>query len=454
MHFFAAAHLHHSKFRSCRLPFCQYPRFGAPLQLSYFCAMTPSISGSIALSGSKSISNRVLIIRALCDTPFEIQHLANAKDTTTLRALLDSNEPVLDAGAAGTTFRFLTAYLAMHGGTQILTGSARMKQRPIAGLVDALRALGATIDYLEMEGFPPLRIGPPSHSHIPQVLPVKAGASSQYVSALLLIAPTLPNGLTIKLDGPIVSRPYIEMTLSLMRQFGVTSAWVDAQIHIARQPYQGQSFRVEADWSAASYYYSMAAMAEEADLVLEGLFPQSVQGDACLAEMMQTFGVETQFEEKGIRILKRPGTNLPKVFEYDFLPCPDLAQTLAVTCAALGVTGLFTGLDTLAIKETDRITALSRELNKIGVQFMSLPNALSKKSNRKYYLLEGKAAFSGIPEFETYEDHRMAMAFAPLGVLSKVRVKEPGVVEKSYPNFWADLEKIGFKVRDGIISLA
>lgn len=416
--------------------------------------MLPSIRGTIALSGSKSISNRVLIIRALCHSPFEIRHLANAKDTTTLQALLASSEPVLDAGAAGTTFRFLTAFLAMRDGTQMLTGSERMKQRPIGGLVDALRTLGADIEYLEKEGFPPLRIGTPAISAIPHVLPIKAGASSQFVSALLMIAPTLPNGLTLKLDGPVVSRPYIEMTLKLMRYFGVDSWWEDDHIRIAPQAYQGRPFRVEADWSAASYYYSIAALAEEAELELEGLFADSLQGDACLAEMMESFGVETHFEENGIRILKKPGFKLPQVFEYDFLPCPDLAQTIAVICAGLGVTALFSGLETLRVKETDRIAALRTELKKVGVQFTELPPKLSKKTDNKYHLLEGKAEFSGIPEFDTYEDHRMAMAFAPLGMISPVWIREPGVVEKSYPAFWADLKKIGFSVEGGLISLA
>ncbi len=412
------------------------------------------LTGSITLSGSKSISNRVLIIGALSGEPFEITHLADAKDTVTLRSLLQSDDGVLDAGAAGTTFRFLTALLAMREGTQILTGSERMKQRPIGGLVDALRHLGADISYLENEGFPPLRIGSPRKVDIPEVLTVSAGASSQFVSALLMIAPVLPGGLTIELVGSVVSKPYIEMTLQLMRYFGVSSHWENQRIHIPPQKYQGRPFRVEADWSAASYYYSMAAIAPEADLLLEGLFEHSVQGDAVLASMMEAFGVTTTFESRGVRLTKTATAQQQKVFEYDFLPCPDLAQTLAVTCGALGVLGLFTGLETLRVKETDRIAALRRELQKVGVHFVELPAGLSKKSGSAQFLLEGKAGFSTLPVFDTYEDHRMAMAFAPLALSAPIAIRDPEVVEKSYPEFWTDLERLDFEIHRGVTSLA
>ena len=327
-----------------------------------------SVSGIIDLAGSKSISNRALIIQALTKDPFEIKRLANANDTVLLQRLLESDGATKDAGPAGTTFRFLTAYLSLQPGTQVLTGSERMKKRPIGVLVDALRILGANIDYLEQPGYPPLRIGEPKQFGAHRQLSISAGTSSQYISALLMIAPVLPNGLELHLDGKIVSRPYIEMTLALMGHFGVEHSWEDKVIRIEPQEYKARPFTVEADWSAASYYYSIAAIAEEADLLVKGLFRDSVQGDAILSEMMEHFGVQTTFNDHGIRLTKVSiGPIGP--FEWDFLRCPDLAQTVAVICAALGVEGRFTGLETLRIKETDRIDAIRTELAKVGADF-------------------------------------------------------------------------------------
>jgi 3-phosphoshikimate 1-carboxyvinyltransferase len=359
--------------------------------------------------------------------------------------LLNSREGVLDAGAAGTTFRFLTAYLALQPGDRILTGSARMKQRPIGALVDALNEVGANITYLEQKGFPPLRIQTPRQLGGVDRLKIAAGTSSQYLSALLMIAPLLPNGLTLELEGNIVSRPYLEMTLRQMAFFGVEHRWEGNIIQTPHQNYQPRDFTVEADWSAASYFYALAAFSDECDLRLEGLFSNSSQGDSVLAEMMQRFGIHTIFEENAIRLVKS-GSKVSPVFEWDFLPCPDIAQTLAVVCGGLGVQGLFTGLDTLRIKETDRIAALQRELSKVQVHFSKLPARMSKKSGREYYLLEGKAAVKNSPVFSTYEDHRMAMAFAPLAMLGAIGIEAPGVVVKSYPDFWRDLEKLGFKI--------
>ncbi len=403
------------------------------------------LRGEITLAGSKSISNRALIIRALTGDPFPIHKLANARDTQLLDALLQSQEPVRDAGAAGTTFRFLTAYLSLQPGEQILTGTERMKQRPIGVLVDALRRLGARIDYLEREGYPPLRIGE-SASFRGGYLRIPASTSSQYISALLMIAPVLPAGLTLELDGKVVSRPYIEMTLNLMQYFGVSHDWEGNTIRVPYQHYAGRPFTVEADWSAASYYYAMVALAEAPDLQLNGLFADSVQGDAILAEMMEDFGVVTTFNEQGLRLRRAAGNGRPSPFYQDFLRCPDLAQTLAVICAALGVEGTFTGLETLRIKETDRIAALDSELTKVGARFLPL-TAAEAPGPGAFFRVQGQAQLLDKLVFMTYEDHRMAMAFAPLAMLGPIRIAEPMVVEKSYPDFWKDLASLGFEMK-------
>ncbi|MCO6477366.1 MAG: 3-phosphoshikimate 1-carboxyvinyltransferase [Phaeodactylibacter sp.] len=405
------------------------------------------LTGEVSLAGSKSISNRALIIRALCGENFPIHHLANARDTELLLQLLNSREAVRDAGPAGTTFRFMTAFLAGQPGEQTLTGTERMKQRPIGLLVDALRQLGADITYLEKEGYPPLRIGAATGFGQRGALSIAAGTSSQYISALLMIAPTLPHGLALRLEGKVVSRPYIEMTLRLMRYFGVEHQWEGDTIRIGPQQYQPRPFRVEADWSAASYYYAMAAFADEAHLQLNGLFDDSLQGDAVLAEMMETFGIRTTFNEAGV-LLTRSSAPVPDTFEWDFILCPDLAQTLAVACAGLGVRGVFTGLDTLRIKETDRIAALQAELAKVQCRLEALPPEQAPDARREYFQTGGKASVRGTPCFATYEDHRMAMAFAPLGMLGTARIENPTVVAKSYPNFWEDLKQIGFVIEE------
>lgn len=403
------------------------------------------VKGSIRLDGSKSISNRALIIRALCRDFFDIKNLSTSNDTRSMLHLLSSGEEVLDAGAAGTTFRFLAAYLATRPGSQTLTGSQRMKQRPIGVLVEALNQLGANIEYLEKEGYPPLRIHAPNDLGRTDRLSVPAGTSSQYLSALLLIAPTLPNGLILQTDGPVVSRPYLEMTLKMMEFFGVRCAWEEDTIIVPAQPYLPRHFTVEADWSAASYHYAIASFSDTCHLTLHGLFGDSWQGDAVLGGMMQAFGIETVFSNNEVVLRKLPNTK--PFFEWDFLPCPDLAQTLAVVCGGLGVHGLFSGLDTLRIKETDRIAALQQELSKVQVYFSRLPARFSKKAGREYYLVEGTAAVAGKPVFKTYEDHRMAMALAPLAMFGEIGIEDPQVVGKSYPTFWEHLKALGFNIR-------
>ncbi|HFC00997.1 MAG TPA: 3-phosphoshikimate 1-carboxyvinyltransferase [Phaeodactylibacter sp.] len=415
------------------------------------------LQGEITLNGSKSISNRALIIRALSGQAFSIKNISTSKDTQTLEKLLNqfstqkAEETIeLNTGHAGTTFRFLTGYLASQKGTQILTGSQRMKQRPIKILVDALQKLGANIEYLEAEGFPPLRIGESKSGFFKNKITIAADTSSQYISSLLMLAPTLPEGLELVLEGKIVSVPYIQMTLKLMQKFGIQHSWKKENhqqiIKIAPQIYQGKNFIVEADWSAASYYFSLAALADEVDLQLNGLFEKSTQGDAVIVQIMTKFGVATTFNEKGI-YLKKSGDTPVSMFEYDFLECPDIAQTVAVVCGGLGTTGLFSGLDTLSIKETDRILALQNELQKVQVFFSKLPPHFSKKTNKTFYMIEGKAVLDS-PTFATYEDHRMAMSFAPLALFGKINIEKPKVVEKSYPDFWKDLKALGFSILD------
>jgi 3-phosphoshikimate 1-carboxyvinyltransferase len=393
-----------------------------------------TVQGEIDLAGSKSISNRALIIQALCEDEFPIYRIANAKDTETLTELLASGSDVLDAGPAGTTFRFMTAFLSLQSGTQTLTGSERMKQRPIGVLVEALRKLGANIEYLEKEGYPPLQISSPNNL-ITNQLSIPASVSSQYISALLMIAPTLENGLELTLTGKIVSRPYIQMTLNLMTYFGVQHEWNGQTIIVKSQKYKARPFTVEADWSAASYYYAVAAFANDGlNLQLDGLFAESVQGDSVVAKLGEHFGIQSTFNENGVQLTKVKNHEMGD-FKYNFLECPDIAQTLAVICGGLGVNGHFSGLETLKIKETDRVEALYQELKKIKVNFEEQADGTC--------IVNGKATFENTPQFPTYEDHRMAMAFAPLAMFHPVIIEAPNVVEKSYPDFWKDFEKLG-----------
>lgn len=393
------------------------------------------VEGTIKLDGSKSLSNRALILRALCGTSFEIKNLSNSKDTKTLLSLLEDDNGILNAGHAGTTFRFLTAYLAFKEGEQTLTGSERMKQRPIAKLVEALNTIGANIEYLEHEGYPPLKIHAPKEE-ISNSVTIDGDISSQYISALLLVAPTLPLGLEIHINEKLVSRPYVDMTLRMMNTLGVGSNFQDNIIYVSPQTIQNQPITIEGDWSAASYFYATLAMADEGKILLKGLQKDSWQGDSILAEMMEIFGIQTQYMPDGI-FIKKTGAP-PKKFETNFEEMPDLAQTIAVVCAGLGIEAYFSGLSTLRIKETDRIAALQNELAKVGVEF--------KEVGHDRYHLIGKATFEETPSFETYQDHRMAMAFAPLALLHPIKIQDPNVVVKSYGKFWEDFESLGFDV--------
>lgn len=403
-------------------------------------ANTKKIIGEITLDGSKSISNRALIIQALCKDKCTISKLSKSDDTVALKKGLKLTGKKIDVGAAGTTMRFLTAFMACKENREVvLTGSERMKQRPIGILVDALKTLGANIEYLENEGYPPMKISGQTLSG--GELEIDASVSSQYLSALLMIAPNLEKGLQLKLKGDLVSRPYLEMTLNLMEHFGVKHTWKEDCISIAPQKYKGTKFTVEADWSAASYHYALVALADEADLKLNGLFKDSIQGDSVLAEIMIELGVNTSFSKNSVHLTKIPKTS--DTFEYNFIKCPDIAQTLATICAGQKTKGIFSGLQTLAIKETDRTAALQTELKKINTHFI--------QKGSTWHLERTEDLPDDIPIFDTYHDHRMAMAFAPLSLVLEygVKINEPMVVTKSYGEFYNDLEQLGIFAAQG-----
>jgi 3-phosphoshikimate 1-carboxyvinyltransferase len=397
-----------------------------------------TLKGSIVLPGSKSVANRALIIHALSYSLYPIENLSESDDTRVMEQVFNSNTNVFDIGHAGTAMRFLTAFLAQIVGEWTITGSERMKQRPIGILVDALNKLGARIEYLENDGFPPLKI---YGSHLKGcVLELDGSVSSQYISALLMIAPTLEGGLTLRLKNKITSRPYIEMTLKLMEQFGVTHVWKGNEIRIAEKTYKARPFSVEADWSGASYWYQMAVMADNVDIELIGLTTESLQGDAQIAKWFEQLGIDTVATEKGSKLVKN-GKALPKQLNLNFIENPDVAQTFAVLCVMKQIPFHFTGLETLKIKETNRIAALQDELAKFGALITEPAH--------------GELAWDGtfplekhqVPEIATYHDHRMALAFAPAcQVYGPVAILDPMVVTKSYPNYWEDLKKVGFEV--------
>jgi 3-phosphoshikimate 1-carboxyvinyltransferase len=413
-------------------------------------APNKNIKGNLKLTGSKSIANRVLLIRALTERYFEIENISESDDTNTLIALLNSDEYELDAHHAGTTFRFMTAFLAIKGEERILTGSSRMKQRPVGPLVNALNSLGCNVEYLENEGYPPLKFGP-LKSELNNEVSVPGNISSQYLSALLMIAPVLPRGLKLTILDDLVSRPYLEMTLSVMGYFGVSHTWEDNVIAVAHQQYTAKPFFVEADWSGASYFYSIASMSESAEIVLEGLSKDSLQGDSAIAKISESFGIQTIYENRTVKIIKKKGAPVKELLEYDFIKQPDIAQTVFAMCAAQGMQGLFTGLQTLFIKETDRIKAFQTELAKVNVYLSKVPSRFINSEEQEYYMVDGKASYESIPEFDTYQDHRMAMALAPLALQHTIAINEPGVVSKSYPEFWNDLKNLGFDIEESVI---
>ncbi|KAA9327323.1 3-phosphoshikimate 1-carboxyvinyltransferase [Adhaeribacter soli] len=411
---------------------------------------TGILRGKVQLPASKSESNRALLIQALSQKKITLHNLSDANDTVLLQRLLHAPEKKINAEDAGTVMRFLTAYFSLTNQSKILTGTERMCQRPIGILVEALRELGAEINYLDKEGFPPLEIlsFKPRFSGKAKVK-LLGDVSSQYISALLLCAPALPAGLELELEGKIASRPYIEMTLALMREFGVKAAFAGKRIEVEKQNYAGGAFAVEADWSAASYWYSIAAFAKEAEILLLGLKGNSLQGDSRVAELMKRFGVKTTFLPEGALLTKTAEPE--EKTAIDFSDIPDLAQTFAVLAATKNVELEMTGLESLRIKETDRIAALQTELTKFGVALTEIkPGAFLVKnaSNFKGEGFESHPLSNSKNQIKTYHDHRMAMAFAPLALLQEIEIEDPEVVRKSYPKFWKELRKVGFVIAE------
>ena len=399
------------------------------------------LRGSAQVPASKSESNRALIIRALAGAG-ELHNLSDANDTQLMQRLLQNPAaPEFDAEDAGTVMRFLTAYLAMTGRQTELTGTARMKERPIRVLVDALRALGARIEYLEEDGYPPLRLlgctpQPATEATADFTeLRVRGDISSQYISALLMVGPTLPHGLRIWLEGKVGSRPYIRMTQALMQHFGAQCRDLGEVLEVRPQAYQPTDYTVEGDWSAASYWYAVVALAPAGShLTLPTLRRYSWQGDQAIVGIMAQLGVHTEFlADEQVRLTK---TTPAKEVIQDFTDCPDLAQTVAVVAAALGVPVTMTGLESLRIKETDRIAALQMELVKMGGVLTDEGEGRFRAGSEEFRVAGQTVA--------TYHDHRMAMAFAPLALLGLLTIEDPRVVRKSYPQFWRELEKVGF----------
>ena len=391
---------------------------------------------TIPLPSSKSESNRVLIIDALTDGENQISNLAEARDTQTMIRLLQTNPPVFDVLDAGTTMRFLTAFATVTNQNKVMTGTPRMCERPIGILVDALRSIGGEIHYLNKEGYPPLAIHGLNQQSQKQVK-IRGDVSSQYISAMLMIAPVLPLGLEIELQGKVGSQTYIEMTLQLMRNFGIHYTWEENIISVPPQPYQASSFTVESDWSGASYWFSLLACADSGQIFLKGLKEDSLQGDAAIVEIMDRLGVKSNYKEDGILLQKKAVSGLEK---WDFTHCPDLAQTVAVTCAIIGQNSIFTGLESLRIKETDRIFALQQELSKFNAQL--------KEIEPDVFQVIPSVTMPNEVKIHTYDDHRMAMAFMPLLTKTKVIIEDPDVVNKSYPSFWKHCQLAGISTQE------
>ena len=403
----------------------------------------PKLKGRITLPASKSVSNRALLLQALCpEKRYAIANLAVCDDTDhMLQGVVakQAKAPLIDVGATGTAMRFLTAYLAISEGEAIITGSERMQQRPIGTLVEALRKLGADITYVNKEGYPPLCIK--GRRLQGGELEIEAGISSQYISALLMIAPCLMDGLTLHLKGNIASRTYIELTLRLMRKYGAMSEWTDEQtIRVAPGAYEDVPLTVEADWSAASYWYELAAIAthhgHEVEIILPGLMPDSQQGDRVVAQLFEPLGVRTEYIEEGARLRHSECNNQNSgLTELDFTHCPDIAQTLAVTHCLLGIPYIYKGIHSLRIKETDRVAALIAELRKLGF--------VLRAEGDECLIWDGtRCASDPQPTIATYDDHRMAMAFAPAALCyDGLTIEHPEVVTKSYPSFWEHLRQ-------------
>ena len=415
--------------------------------MQYVIIPPKNINAHIMLPASKSISNRALIIQALSGSSIKPDNLSDCDDTQVIVKAFKEKPEVIDVKAAGTAMRFMTAYLSTTEGEHTITGTERMKHRPIGVLVDALRYLGADIEYKGEEGYPPLHIN--GHKLEGGSIEIPGDVSSQYISALLMIAPTFTAGLELKLTGEIVSRPYIDLTLHLMHQFGIVAEWSDFDtISVKPQTYKSRHYTIENDWSASSYWYEILALQEEigASVTLPGLMNGSRQGDSSVKYIFSLLGVKTNFanKEEGALTdvtLTRHNCMLNRL-DYDFINQPDLAQALIAACPVLGIPFHFTGLGSLKIKETDRIVAMKTEMAKLGF--------VLHETNDSELSWDGERCEPAEqPTIDTYEDHRMAMSFAPLAIkLGKIRINNPEVVSKSYPHYWEDLRKAGFQIEE------
>lgn len=416
--------------------------------MQYIVKAPNRIKAEINLPASKSISNRVLVIHSLSGGNSTLHNLSDCDDTQVMINALRDMPEVIDIKAAGTAMRFMSAYLSVTEGEHVITGTERMKHRPIGVLVDALRRLGADIEYVGEQGYPPLRIRGKQLEG--GTLEVPGNISSQYISALLMIGPALRNGLELRLTGDIISRPYIDLTLHVMHEFGCKIEWSSVDtISVKPQRYDDREYVVENDWSASSYWYEMLALSKDKEngIVLPGLRDASRQGDSVVRYLYSLLGVKTAFKNgdhgQDTKVaLTRHFSALTRM-DYDFINQPDLAQTFVVTCCALGIPFHFTGLASLKIKETDRIEALKTEMRKLGYVLRDVNDCELEWDGERCEAEDN-------PSIDTYEDHRMAMSFAPLAItLGCIRINNPEVVSKSYPNYWDDLRKAGFEITEG-----
>lgn len=404
--------------------------------MAYKISPPKSFTTTITLPGSKSISNRALILNALSLSKYDIHNLSVCDDTRVIEEAFASNNTEFDVGAAGTAMRFLTAFLAGVEGNWTVRGSKRMHERPIHPLVDTLITLGANITYLEKQGFPPLKIKGQKLKGGEVYL--TANVSSQFISALIMVAPTMQSELILHLEQDVISRPYIHLTQQMMKDYGVHVKWSGNTIKVKPQSYTPVEYHVEPDWSAASYWYALVALMPNAVVRLKGLRKESLQGDANIAHLFSDLGVATTFEDDGI-VLKKQKVATNKFF-HNFINEPDLAQTFTVTCCLLGIPFFFSGLQTLKIKETDRIMALKIELKKLGFVLKENKNGVLEWDGERCLTDE-------IVVIDTYDDHRMAMAFAPATIcFNNLYINHPEVVAKSYPSFWDDLQQAGFRI--------
>lgn len=402
-------------------------------------ALQSPINNQLSITGSKSESNRLLLLNQLFENVLTLENISNSEDSQLMQKALANKTDLIDIHHAGTAMRFLTAYFSIQDGRKVtLTGSDRMKQRPIKILVDALNELGAEISYQENEGYPPLSIV--GKKLTKETITIPSNISSQYITALCLIGTKLENGLTINLDGKIISVPYIQMTIQLLNKVGIKATFEGNTIQVPfTKKIEAQIVQVESDWSSASYYYSLIALSQNSEVKISTYFKDSLQGDSALQNIYaENFGVISTFDN-GILSLKNDANFQPKQkIELNLINTPDIAQTIAATCVGLKVNCILTGLETLKIKETDRLVALKNELEKLGAIIRITDDSLA---------IEGYQDFSETPTFETYNDHRMAMCMAPLAQKYAIRINNEMVVEKSYPTFWEDWTKLGFEIK-------